>query len=135
MHALHKITANGFMVVQMTRLRSRSLCVALFAKSIYNQFSRCNKILLHFSCHRQHEVLHFTQFVRANAQKIGCAASTSKTYMKGRDWNAIWLACNYSYGNMIGTSVYQAGPPASACQTGNNPQYPGLCSPNEQYDN
>lgn len=53
--------------------------------------------------------------------------------MNGRDWSATWLACDYSYGNMIGTPVYEAGSPASKCKTGNNSEYPGLCSKNEKY--
>lgn len=80
-----------------------------------------------------HEVGHFTQFVRAKANKFGCAASSSLTTLQGRDWRATWLACNYSFGNLITRPVYEAGPPASGCKTGNNPNLPGLCSSAEQY--
>jgi hypothetical protein len=83
----------------------------------------------------QHQFLHFTQYIWATADRIGCAASTSTRYQSGRDWSATWLACDYSYGNMIGSQVYQVGSPASQCETGPNDNYPGLCSENEQYNN
>lgn len=76
---------------------------------------------------------HFTQFVWASAQKIGCAVSTSTVNQSGRDWSATWLACDYSFGNMIGDKVYDAGSAASKCSTGKNMDYPGLCSKNEKY--
>lgn len=77
---------------------------------------------------------HFTQFVWGSAQKIGCAVSTSKTNEDGQDWNATWLACDYSYGNMDGEAVYQSGSATSKCKTGKNNDYPGLCSTDETYD-
>lgn len=76
---------------------------------------------------------HFTQFVQARANKIGCAASSSLTTIDGEEWRATWLACDYSFGNLVTSYVYKAGAPASACKTGRNPKYPGLCSPAEQY--
>lgn len=84
---------------------------------------------------RENEVLHFTQFIHAKAKKIGCAASSSLTTYKGEEWRATWLACDYSFGNLLTRPVYIAGEPASACKTGNNKeQYPGLCNKDEQYE-
>lgn len=41
------------------------------------------------------------------------------------------MACDYSYGNIIGDPVYLTGAPASGCKTGKNSQYPSLCNPAE----
>lgn len=34
---------------------------------------------------------------------------------------------------MEGNHVYESGPPGSKCKTGTNPDYPGLCSVDEDY--
>lgn len=83
----------------------------------------------------QHWVGHFTQVVWASTTKVGCAASTSKSHSNGYDWNATWLACDYSFGNMQGSPAYISGEPASQCQSGENPNQPGLCSTAEEYQN
>lgn len=73
--------------------------------------------------------------VRDAAHAIGCAASRYTMEYEGRPWNATLLTCNYSRGNpLIGDKVYESGPTASACQTGTNPDYVGLCSELEQYN-
>lgn len=55
--------------------------------------------------------------------------------IQGENNHAILLTCNYSRGNPFkGDPVYAAGPTASACQTGTNSKYPGLCSPREKYE-
>lgn len=73
--------------------------------------------------------------VRDEAHAIGCAASRYTLDYEGKQWNATLLTCNYSRHNpSIGDKVYVTGPTASACQTGVNPDYPGLCSEMERYD-
>lgn len=73
--------------------------------------------------------------VRDEAHAIGCAASKYTMEYEGKPWNATLLTCNYSHGNpFIGDKVYAAGPTASACQTGTNPDFAGLCSEMEQYN-
>lgn len=71
---------------------------------------------------------HFTQLVRYNCNRVGCAAST---YTDG-SYNYTLLTCNYSYTNIIGTAVYIKR--NLECKTGPNPKYPGLCSTQEEYD-
>lgn len=44
------------------------------------------------------------------------------------------LTCDYSLGNVPHAKVYVAGPAASGCKTGTNPQYPGLCTENETWE-
>ena len=74
-------------------------------------------------------VAHFTQVVRGNCNKIGCAVGVIP--FKGNQMT--YIVCNYSFGNLAGKS-YTSGPPASDCKTENNPQYPALCSSSEQID-
>lgn len=44
------------------------------------------------------------------------------------------IACNYAVGNIDGYPIYSDGETASDCQTGTNPDYPGLCSIDEIYE-
>lgn len=75
------------------------------------------------------EIGHFTQFVGQDATVVGCAGSK---YTDGEGQQAI-LVCNYGFGNMQNTYIYAAGPAASKCKTGPNPDYPALCSVDEDY--
>ncbi|XP_031626612.1 antigen 5 like allergen Cul n 1-like [Contarinia nasturtii] len=79
------------------------------------------------------DVGHFTQWVQEKAEAIGCAAAFTKMTVEGKETQAVLFACNYSYGNMIGSPVYVAGSKASKCKTGADKTYPGLCSINEVY--
>lgn len=85
-----------------------------------------------FDFNSQYKVQHFTQYVWADASEVGCAASVREANMgEGNNTRTIWLCCNYNIGNILTRPVYKVGAPASQCangQTGNNPQYPGLCS-------
>lgn len=67
---------------------------------------------------------HFTQVARSNAIAVGCCAST---YAKSLPWKDTLVACNYSYGNMVGTPVYKAGPVGAACKNGKDAVYKNLC--------
>lgn len=77
--------------------------------------------------------MHFTQFVWAEANRVGCAVSTNKKSGKNGIVNYIFLACDYSNGNTFGTPVYEVYEGRSACMKGKNSDYPGLCSINEEY--
>lgn len=70
---------------------------------------------------------HFTQMIWNDATAIGCAIVKSQ--------GNIYIACNYDFGNMQGSSVYEIGRMGSKCQTGMNPKYPGLCSKSEFHTN
>lgn len=90
--------------------------------------------VFHLTSIRSHQIGHFTQVVRDKAHAIGCASSKYLKEFENKEWNATLLVCNYSHNNpLIGDKVYVAGPTASACRTGTNPNYPGLCSELEQY--
>lgn len=65
----------------------------------------------------------------AEAYKVGC--SISKYTEKNRRYSL--MACNYAVTNMDSMPIYEDGPTASGCQTGTNPNFPGLCSVNEKY--
>lgn len=43
------------------------------------------------------------------------------------------LTCNYALGNGPHEMVYEPGPAASGCESGTNPEYPGLCSVDEKW--
>jgi hypothetical protein len=66
---------------------------------------------------------HFTQVVRDKVVAIGCAAS--RYTEKG--WKFMLIACNYSYGNMVGTPVYVSGAAASRCPNGRDATFKNLC--------
>lgn len=64
-----------------------------------------------------------------DAAAIGCAASR---YTDAKGKQSV-LVCNYGFGNLENKYVYEAGEPGSKCTTGTNPDYPALCSVNEDY--
>lgn len=72
---------------------------------------------------------HFTQVVRDIAYDVGCALAKYK--IKGYFFS--YFVCNYAVTNMQDDPIYDAGETASACTSGTNPKYPGLCSENETY--
>jgi hypothetical protein len=45
-----------------------------------------------------------------------------------------YMVCNYATTSITEYPVYALGKPASRCKTGENPNYPGLCSENEPID-
>lgn len=78
----------------------------------------------------RHDIGHFTQVVKDDAYKVGCAIA--KFTMNG-DRVAL-LACNYAVSNIKNWPIYEEGATASACESGTNPDYPGLCSVDEVYN-
>lgn len=75
---------------------------------------------------------HWTQVVQSKVNRIGCSA------IKFTRSNCIVIGCNYNAGNLRGFPIFTFGAPASRCETGVNPHYPGLCNANEdflQHDN
>lgn len=81
------------------------------------------------SSHARKPIGHFTQFVQSKADRVGC----SIVKYNDQDFKCILIACNYNAGNLMEHPIYNIGAPASQCKTGRNPQYPGLCSDNENY--
>lgn len=73
--------------------------------------------------HHHRTTFHFTEMMQERITEFGCAIST---YVIG-GWNNYLLACNYNSINLMGCSVYRAGPVASGCLQGPDPTYPGLC--------
>ncbi|CAO1398850.1 unnamed protein product [Diamesa serratosioi] len=94
----------------------------------YNEYELTDQSVINQCCgYNIHDIGHFTQMVYDRATKIGCAfARYSNQYRTGL------FACNYSSGNIKGYKVYKCGRSASGCSKGNNPNYPALCSVNEQ---
>lgn len=50
-----------------------------------------------------------------------------------KEWGAFYIACNYAYGNLMGSPVYEAGVAASKCLTGPDATYSGLCTEEEDF--
>ncbi|XP_029732953.1 antigen 5 like allergen Cul n 1-like [Aedes albopictus] len=73
---------------------------------------------------------HFTAMVADRSNRIGCAMVS----FEESPWMRKYLVCNYSITNIINQPVYKAGPTASKCVTGQNPDYAGLCSVDEVID-
>lgn len=74
---------------------------------------------------------HFTQIVADRSTAVGCAMVR---YVDGDGWTNQDLVCNYAITTITDQPVYVAGAPCSQCTTGCNPQYPGLCNPEENID-
>lgn len=72
---------------------------------------------------------HFTLLVANRANAVGCAIIHYQA--GGATPFASYLVCDYSFNNVGGQPIYVKGPSTSNCQTGSNPNYPGLCSVNE----
>jgi hypothetical protein len=69
------------------------------------------------------QIGHFIQVVRDKTVAIGCAASRYT-----ENGNKVTLvACNYSYGNILGTPVYVGGAPGSTCPNGTDATFENLC--------
>lgn len=77
---------------------------------------------------------HFTQAVRDQSYKVGCAISQYVEQKGGRSWYTVYYVCNYAVTNISNYPIYERGAPASKCKTGRNPMYAGLCSVNEKYE-
>ncbi|XP_019548922.2 venom allergen 5-like [Aedes albopictus] len=78
----------------------------------------------------KYKALHFTMLVRANASRVGCGM----VQYKKDEYLWVQLICNYSYTNMIGTSVYKDGKPCSDCKSGCDSKYDGMCNKDEAVD-
>lgn len=76
------------------------------------------------------DIGHFTQVVKDDAYKVGCSIAK---FTSGGNRKAL-LACNYAVSNIKNWPIYEEGETASACETGTNPDFPGLCSVDEVYD-
>lgn len=59
--------------------------------------------------------------------KIGCALLI---YLKDSIYTSL-LTCNYASTNIIGFPVYRRTVNGSECQLGQNPEFMGLCHPDE----
>lgn len=94
--------------------------------SWYNEFKDANQNDINNCCggSKFMKIGHFTQVVRDKVVAIGCAASR---YTDSNGWKSTLIACNYSYGNMVGTPVYIGGNPASKCPKGRDSIYGNLC--------
>lgn len=69
---------------------------------------------------------HFLVMANHKSNQVGCAISQFTN-----DFKTSYMVCNYSYTNVSGTKVYEAGSPASKCETGSDSNYSSLCSKNE----
>lgn len=75
---------------------------------------------------------HFTQLVRDEAYAVGCAIAQ----FKKDKWFTTLYACDYTLSNILGEPIYEKSKKAaSSCKSGNNPNFSGLCSVKEIYDN
>ncbi|XP_058818868.1 venom allergen 5-like isoform X2 [Topomyia yanbarensis] len=67
---------------------------------------------------------HFTQIVSDRTTEIGCSLVSYYT----SPWINKLFVCNYALTNIISQPVYQSGNTCSACTTGCNAMYQGLCN-------
>jgi Cysteine-rich secretory protein family len=72
---------------------------------------------------------HFTVMMGDRLTKIGCAVSRFSGYKDKVLLKGTYVVCNYSFANMIGLSIYKAGPAGVDCVKGRSIEYPGLCNP------
>ncbi|XP_065075545.1 antigen 5 like allergen Cul n 1-like [Ochlerotatus camptorhynchus] len=79
--------------------------------------------------HQGPQIGHFTQIISDRTWKVGCSLTH---YITNGKFINYYLVCNYSMTNMIKEPIYKKGKTGSKCETGQNPQYKGLCSPREK---
>ncbi|EAT48176.1 AAEL000793-PA [Aedes aegypti] len=101
-----------------------------FTQEWFNEHKDCPKSYVdsYPMSHSGPQIGHFTQMVNDRAWKMGC----SMVHYKNGRVIKYYLVCNYSMTNMIEEPIYTRGSAGSKCQTGQNPQYRGLCSPREK---
>jgi hypothetical protein len=75
-------------------------------------------------------IYHYLTLVVDHQTNIGCAMS--KYIDEG--FKTTLIVCNYSTTNIHGEPVFDTGRLASKCKTGENPEYRGLCSVDEEID-
>lgn len=104
---------------------------ANFTQEWFNEHKDCPKSYVdaYPQGHRGPQIGHFTQLVNDRTWKVGCSMVHYITNGKMINY---YLVCNYTMTNMIGEPIYTKGSTGSKCQTGQNPQFRGLCSPREQ---
>lgn len=92
----------------------------------YNEVKDANQGDINNCCggNKFPKIGHFTQVVRDKVVAIGCAASR---FTDNNGWKSTLIACNYSYGNMMGTPVYISGNTASQCRNGRDSVFGNLC--------
>ncbi|XP_073835065.1 antigen 5 like allergen Cul n 1-like [Musca autumnalis] len=76
---------------------------------------------------------HFTVMMADRNIRVGCAAA--KYFQLEVSYKIFLIACNYATTNMIDFPIYANCTSAgTSCTSGNNPQYPNLCSMAEEYN-
>ncbi|XP_002011748.4 antigen 5 like allergen Cul n 1 [Drosophila mojavensis] len=73
---------------------------------------------------------HFTTMVNERNNRVGCAVAR---FTDANGLENTLLACNYAVTNVLNNPIYRAGPPASECIRGRNPNYTNLCAESEEY--
>lgn len=69
--------------------------------------------------------------------RLGCAITTYSLKVPSNypPHKGILVGCNYAAANLPNYAVYEkCNVPASGCKTGPNPDYPNLCSIEEEFD-
>lgn len=98
----------------------------------FNEFPYCDmSVIKSYRGSNGIQYGHFTQIVRDASDRIGCAISQ---YIKPGGWYTNYYVCNYAFTNIHNKPIYDAGPIATKCKTGTNPNYPALCSKNEKFE-
>ncbi|XP_053684093.1 antigen 5 like allergen Cul n 1-like [Sabethes cyaneus] len=101
-----------------------------FTLSWFNEYKDCptSAVKSYPRNYRGPMIGHFTQIVSDRSTRIGCAMMK---YILRQQTN-FYFVCNYSMTNIVNQPVYKSGKTASACKTGANHDYKGLCNPNEE---
>lgn len=68
--------------------------------------------------------------VNERNNRVGCAVAR---FTDANGLGSTLLACNYAVTNVQNNPIYRAGPPASECIKGRNPNYTNLCAESEEY--
>lgn len=127
---LHKFSMIGLMNINIllcaVLLTSLDLMGKLFQKITVSYQKKDWNWIIFLSVRKP--IGHFTQVVQDNSIEIGCGLIKWKQLKGTKLENVAYFVCNYAMGNMADQPIYVPGATASQCQTGNNPNYTGLCS-------
>ncbi|XP_037027736.1 antigen 5 like allergen Cul n 1-like [Bradysia coprophila] len=97
-------------------------------KSWFREHELCDMSFIHSYRRSDKKIGHFTQIVKAAADRVGCALAK---YDDGKQKNML-LTCNYSVGDILDEPIYTTGKPCSKCLSGCSQLYSGLCNSNEK---
>lgn len=90
----------------------------------YNEYQKASQADIDTCCGGNNfpNIGHFLQIAQDNVIRVGCAVARYT-----QQWRTTLIACNYSWGNILGWPVYVSGTAGSGCTNGRDSVFTNLC--------